>query len=40
MASSITFKAQTYRDHATARDGLQRPLFREDDGEMGGEAEA
>jgi len=30
-------KAQTSRDHATARDGLQLPLFREDD-EMGGDA--
>ena len=34
------FKAQTYRDHATARDGLPRPLFREDDGEVGGEGAA
>jgi hypothetical protein len=25
------------RDHATARDGLQLPLFREDDDEMGGD---
>ena len=40
MASRITFKAQTSRDHAKARDGLQRPLFGEDDGEAGSEAEA
>jgi hypothetical protein len=30
-------KAQTYRDHAKARDGLQLPLFSEDDGEVGGD---
>jgi hypothetical protein len=29
------FKAQTYREHAKARYGLQLPLFDEDDGEMG-----
>ena len=29
-------KAQTYRDHAKARDGLPRPLFSEDDGVGGG----
>ena len=34
------FKAQTSRDHATARDGLQRPLFREDEGEVGSTGEA
>jgi hypothetical protein len=36
MASSITFKAQTSRDHATARYGLQLPLFSEDDWVGGG----
>ena len=33
-------KAQTSRDHTKARDGLQLPLFSEDDGEVGGEGEA
>ncbi|HYY16234.1 MAG TPA: hypothetical protein VE965_06275 [Gammaproteobacteria bacterium] len=32
-------KAQTYRDHAKARDGLQLPLFSEDDNTVGGEGE-
>ena len=32
--------AQTSRDHAKARDGLQLPLFGEDDDEVGGEGEA
>jgi CBS domain-containing protein len=35
----LAFKAQTYRDHAKARYGLQLPLFREDDGEVGGAAQ-
>jgi hypothetical protein len=33
MARHHLFKAQTYRDHAKARYGLQLPLFSEDDGE-------
>jgi hypothetical protein len=33
-------KAQTYRDHAKARYGLQLPLFSEDDNGVGGEGEA
>jgi hypothetical protein len=40
MARHHLFKAQTYRDHAKARYGLQLPLFREDDGAVGGEGEA
>jgi hypothetical protein len=40
LARHHLFKAQTYRDHAKARDGLQLPLFREDDDEIGGEGEA
>jgi hypothetical protein len=32
MARHHLFKAQTYRDHAKARYGLQLPLFSEDDG--------
>ena len=32
MARHHLFKAQTYRDHAKARFGLQLPLFDEDDG--------
>jgi hypothetical protein len=39
MARHHLFKAQTYRDHAKARYGLQLPLFGEDEGEVGGEAE-
>jgi hypothetical protein len=35
MARHHLFKAQTYRDHAKARFGVQLPLFEEDDGEMG-----
>jgi|SRR5215510_1202420 len=35
MARHHLFKAQTYRDHAKARYGLQLPLFDEDDGERG-----
>jgi hypothetical protein len=35
MARHHLFKAQTYRDHAKARYGLQLPLFGEDDGEGG-----
>jgi hypothetical protein len=31
-------KAQTYREHAKARYGLQLPLFSEDDGRVDGEA--
>jgi hypothetical protein len=33
MARHHLFKAQTYRDHAKARYGVQLPLFGEDDGE-------
>jgi hypothetical protein len=33
MARHHLFKAQTYRDHAKARYGVQLPLFREDDDE-------
>jgi len=36
LARHHLFKAQTSRDHAKARDGLQRPLFGEDDGVGGG----
>ena len=32
MARHHLFKAQTYRDHAKARFGLQLPLFDEDEG--------
>jgi hypothetical protein len=35
MARHHLFKAQTYRDHAKARFGVQLLLFDEDDGEMG-----
>ena len=34
------FKAQTYRDHAKARYGVQLPLFDADDGERDGDPEA
>jgi hypothetical protein len=37
MARHHLFKAQTYREHAKARFGLQLPLFDEDDGAVGGE---
>ena len=37
MARHHLFKAQTYRDHAKARFGLQLPLFDEDDGAVGDE---
>jgi hypothetical protein len=40
MARHHLFKAQTYRDHAKARFGLQLPLFDETDGEVEGDAEA
>jgi hypothetical protein len=40
MARHHLFKAQTYRDHAKARFGLQLPLFDEDDGLSGGETSA
>lgn len=33
MARHHLFKAQTYRDHAKVRFGLQLPLFNEDNGE-------
>jgi len=33
MARHHLFKAQTSRDHAKARDGLQLPLFGEEDDE-------
>ena len=39
MARHHLFKAQTYREHAKMRYGLQLPLFREDDGEGGGEGD-
>jgi hypothetical protein len=41
MARHHLFKAQTYRDHAKARYGVQLPLFDadEDDGEADGEVE-
>jgi hypothetical protein len=32
LAGHHLFKAQTYRDHAKMRYGLQLPLFGEDDG--------
>jgi hypothetical protein len=32
-------KAQTYRDHAKTRYGLQLPLFGEDDDAMGGDGD-
>jgi hypothetical protein len=35
MARHHLFKAQTYRDHAKVRYGLQLPLFSEDDGKVG-----
>jgi hypothetical protein len=35
MARHHLFKAQTYRDHAKARVGIQLPLFDEDDGAVG-----
>ena len=34
MARHHLFKAQTYRDHAKARYGVQLPLFDEDNGEI------
>jgi hypothetical protein len=37
MARHHLFKAQTYRDHAKTRYGLQLPLFSEDDGKVGGD---
>ena len=40
LARHHLFKAQTYRDHAKVRDGLQLPLFREEDSEVGGDLEA
>ena len=39
MARHHLFKAQTYRDHAKMRYGLQLPLFDEDEGTVGGEAD-
>jgi hypothetical protein len=38
MARHYLFKAQTYREHAKARYGVQLPLFDEDEGEGHGEA--
>ena len=35
LARHHLFKAQTYREHAKARFGLQLPLFEEDDGAIG-----
>ena len=40
LARHQLFKAQTYRDHAKARYGLQLPLFSEDDGAVEGAGEA
>jgi hypothetical protein len=40
LARHHLFKTQTSRDHAKARDGLQLPLFSEDDSEVSGEGEA
>lgn len=40
MARHHLFKAQTYREHAKMRFGLQLPLFREDDEEVGSAGEA
>ena len=40
LARHHLFKAQTYRDHAKARYGLQLPLFSEEDSEVGGDLEA
>jgi hypothetical protein len=40
MARHHLFKAQTYREHAKARYGVQLPLFDEADGEVGAEAGA
>jgi hypothetical protein len=40
MARHHLCQAQTYREHAKARFGLQLPLFDEADGEIGGEGEA
>jgi hypothetical protein len=39
MARHHLFKAQTYREHATARFGVQLPLFDEDGGGEDGAAE-
>ena len=39
MARHHLFKAQTYREHAKARFGLQLPLFEEDDGAAGDETD-
>jgi hypothetical protein len=38
MARHHLFKAQTYREHAKARYGVQLPLFGEDDGAIGDDA--
>jgi hypothetical protein len=40
LARHHLFKAQTYREHAKARYGLQLPLFDEDDGAVGDEPRA
>jgi hypothetical protein len=40
MARHHLVKAQTYRDHAKMRYGLQLPLFSEDEGAVSGEGEA
>jgi hypothetical protein len=40
MARHHLVKAQTYREHAKMRYGLQLPLFGDDDDNMGGEADA
>jgi len=39
MARHHLFKAQTYRDYAKARYGVQLPLFDEDGGEGGSDAD-
>jgi len=40
MARHHLFKAQTYRNHAKMRYGLQLPLFGEDNDDIGSEAKA
>jgi hypothetical protein len=40
LARHHLVKAQTYRDHAKMRYGLQLPLFSEDEGAVSGEGEA
>jgi hypothetical protein len=40
MARHHLVKAQTYRDHAKMRYGLQLPLFSEDEGAVSSKGEA